>query len=115
MIYGNSDYLSGDETRSLANRMKADGYTRLRGNSFYTFHNGSIHMFSYETAMCSFDTVNNVLVIRHNFYEYSRSSCQHVSLFLRKFLNVDYSTIKKACIEHGIEKFSVDMLKVITF
>ena len=106
MMYDGYDYLSTKQYRNVCT--PSDGWRKYKGASKIKQGNGFVYLMSYDTSIASFYTptfegdrervmVRNTptLHVNHRAFEYSRTTCHHLSMFLDEFVGIDYHTLKK--------------------
>lgn len=93
MLYNGYDYMSREETSELNKRHK--DAVRLRGNSWVYFDGACQTLVSYDTTIMSWNMFAHTLYVNHDAFEYSNTTCRHISEFLRKYVDLlDYYTVK---------------------
>ena len=106
MIYDRSDYLSKAEYAKMSK--VPDGCTKLMGTAytkaevfgegslfaaqFGISHGMSTTLYSYDVPIC--DYCANILLLDTHAFEYSRTTCRHLSEFLKRYTHIDYQTLK---------------------
>lgn len=108
MVYDYADYLPKAE---YAKKCKAPkGCIKLYGASYVRiqtvdesydilFKQGKSGcvvntLVSYDTAIM--DVCEELIIVNHAAFSYSRTTCRHISMFLRKYVkDIDYHTLKK--------------------
>lgn len=94
MMYDAYNYLSRKETYDLYRDAKEHGLERFYGNSFVSMSDDKVSFFSYDTPII--DLYKDHMFIDIRAFEYSRTTCKHISLFLRKYApNIDYYGLKQ--------------------
>lgn len=102
MMYDAWDSLERDEVSKLNKVAKQNNWTRLRGSSWVSVQGGVSTLISYETVICDYDPTNNRIVFNYRAFEFSNTTCRHISLFLDRYTNgVNYQECKK-CINDMI-------------
>ena len=95
MMYDASDYLTREETSELQRNMKNAGMKRFRGNSFTNSKKqGVTELWSYRTFIMSWDSVKDELTVNYEAFGFSKTTCSHISRFLKEYTPFDYHTVK---------------------
>ena len=93
---------------------------KLRGNSFVKHEGSKVCMRSYDTPICDYDVNTATLYVTPFAYEYSNTTCRHISVFINKYVpavacdNVTYAMIKDFVTYAGIGESKIfDGLTVV--
>lgn len=101
MLYDGAWYLDSKERNKLMRNMSGKGKTKLYGAS-YTTSDEFLRLYSYEKLIMAYGVNKEIcnepiLFVNGLAFEYSRTTCRHISIFLRKYFNLDYGKVKYAC------------------
>lgn len=112
MMYDRDNYLSSADYKKACKI--PEGCTKLRGASYTkaeVFDEGSYFatmfgikqgmattLYSYDTPICDFCA--DVLLLDIRAFGYSKTTCRHLSEFLRKYTHIDYTTLKTEFSRH---------------
>lgn len=104
------DHLSREETSALTNRHKNG--ERLRGNSWVYKDENETRLVSYDTEIIRLVKSGKYseieLYVNQKAFEYSRTTCRHISEFASKYLRtygIDYYTIRGFIVDAAIGEF----------
>lgn len=101
MLYDGSWYLSKQDRNKLMRNMSGNGKTKLYGAS-YTTSDEFLRLWSYETLIMAYGINKEIcgepiLFVDRMAFDYSRTTCRHISIFLNKYFHLDYSEVKHVC------------------
>ena len=94
MMYDRYDYLSREQTSNLQRDMRGAGMKRYHGNSFINQNGDDVELYSYKTFIASWNKGNGILWVNGGAFDYSATTCRHISKFLQDYTDLDYYEVK---------------------